>query len=130
MFDNHRVNVPIGGEIYALELFDTAGQEDYESIRQLAYPQTDVFLVCYSLVNPSSYENVSEKWVPEIQQYCPNTPFILVGTQMDLRDNPGGFNAILSKENGERLAKRLGAAKYMECSALTQVRYCLILINI
>ena len=47
----------IGGEPYTLGLFDTAGQEDYDRLRPLSYPQTDVFLVCFSVVNPSSFEN-------------------------------------------------------------------------
>ena len=51
----------IGGEPYTLGLFDTAGQEDYDRLRPLSYPQTDVFLVCYSVVAPASYENVKEK---------------------------------------------------------------------
>ena len=75
----------IGGEPYTLGLFDTAGQEDYDRLRPLSYPQTDVFLVCYSVVSPSSYENFKEKWVPEISHHCQKTPFLLVGTQIDLR---------------------------------------------
>ena len=51
----------IGGEPYTLGLFDTAGQEDYDRLRPLSYPQTDVFLVCFSVVSPSSLENVKEK---------------------------------------------------------------------
>ena len=72
----------IGGEPYTLGLFDTAGQEDYDRLRPLSYPQTDVFLVCYSVVSPSSFENVKEKWVPEITHHCQRTPFLLVGTQI------------------------------------------------
>jgi len=51
----------IGGEPYTLGLFDTAGQEDYDRLRPLSYPQTDVFLVCCSVVSPASFENVKEK---------------------------------------------------------------------
>ena len=51
----------IGGEPYTLGLFDTAGQEDYDRLRPLSYPQTDVFLVCFSVISPSSFENVKEK---------------------------------------------------------------------
>ena len=51
----------IGGEPYTLGLFDTAGQEDYDRLRPLSYPQTDVFLVCFSVVSPASFENVKEK---------------------------------------------------------------------
>merc|ERR1719187_2647882 len=77
----------IGGEPYTLGLFDTAGQEDYDRLRPLSYPQTDVFLVCLSVVSPSSFENVREKWVPEITHHCPKTPFLIVGTQIDLSPN-------------------------------------------
>jgi hypothetical protein len=71
------------------------GQEDYDRLRPLSYPQTvctfvifiysrwfqDVFLICYSLVNPASFENVRAKWFPEVSHHCPNTPIILVNTQ-------------------------------------------------
>ena len=39
----------------------STGQEDYDRLRPLSYPQTDVFLVCFSVVSPSSFENVKEK---------------------------------------------------------------------
>ena len=61
VFDPYSVTVMIGGEPYALGLFDTSGHEDYSRVRPLSYPQTDVFLVCFSVVSPSSYENVREK---------------------------------------------------------------------
>jgi len=63
----------IGGEPYTLGLFDTAGQEDYDRLRPLSYPQTDVFLVCFSVISPSSYENVKEKVCAcacAARQYC------------------------------------------------------------
>ena len=62
VFDNYAVTVMIGEEPYTLGLFDTAGQEDYDRLRPLSYPQTDVFLVCFSVVSPASFENVKEKW--------------------------------------------------------------------
>ena len=61
MFDNYTVTVDIAGEPYTLGLFDTAGQEDYDAIRPLSYAHTDVFLICFSVVSPSSLENVVEK---------------------------------------------------------------------
>ena len=51
----------IGGEPYTLGLFDTAGQEDYDRLRPLSYPQTDVFLVCFSVDNRDSFDNVETK---------------------------------------------------------------------
>lgn len=61
------VTVMIGDDPYTLGLFDTAGQEDYDRLRPLSYPQTDVFLVCFSVTSPASFENVKEKWFPEVR---------------------------------------------------------------
>ncbi|KAF7234500.1 hypothetical protein EG68_11733 [Paragonimus skrjabini miyazakii] len=128
VFDNYAVTVMVGGEPYTLGLFDTAGQEDYDRLRPLSYPQTDVFLVCFSVANPASFENAKDKWVPEIMHHCPKVPFLLVGTQTDLRDDKptisttrGNKQEYISPDRGEKLARDLKAVKYLECSALTQV---------
>ncbi|KAK1160553.1 rho-related GTP-binding protein RhoU-like [Acipenser oxyrinchus oxyrinchus] len=68
-----------------IQLCDTAGQEEFDCLRSLCYPGTDVFIVCFSVVNPSSFQNITEKWIPEIRAYSPSTPIILVGAQTDLR---------------------------------------------
>ena len=59
--DSYAVTVMIRGEPYTLGLFDTGGQEDYDRLRPLSYPQTDVFLICFSVVEPTSFVNVREK---------------------------------------------------------------------
>ena len=51
----------IGGEPYTLGLINTPGQDEYDTSRPLSYPQTDVFLVCFSVVSPASFQNVKEK---------------------------------------------------------------------
>jgi len=63
VFDNGAWTVMIGGDPYTLGLFDTTGFEDDPS-RPLFYPVADVFLVCFSVVSPSSFENVKEKVCP------------------------------------------------------------------
>lgn len=63
------------------------GQEDYDSLRPLSYPDSNVFIVCFSVVNPDSFDNVKTKWVPEIRHHCPYTPMILCGTKIDLRED-------------------------------------------
>lgn len=102
-------------------------QEEFDRLRPLAYPMTDVFVLCFSLVYPPSLDNVSEKWVPEIQHFSPKTPFVLVGTQSDLRDDPVTLEKLrktkqkpVSYEQGKKLAKSIKARAYVECSALTQ----------
>ena len=127
VFDNYAVNVMIGGEPILLGLYDTAGQEEYDRMRPLSYPEANVFLICFSTVNPSSFENVKAKWLPEVKLHCPNVPIVLVGTQMDLRDNQATLDKLaknkskpVSQEMGDRLAKELKMVKYAECSALTQ----------
>lgn len=122
-------NPRIGDEPYTLGLFDTAGQEDYDRLRPLSYPQTDVFLVCFSVTSPASFENVREKWFPEVHHHCPGVPCLIVGTQTDLRDDPSVKEKLakqrmqpVRREDGEKMARELGAVKYVECSALTQYK--------
>lgn len=112
IFDNYSVSLRIGEQNVNFLLFDTAGQEDYDQIRPLSYPQTNVFVICFSLCSYSSFQNITEKWIPEIQVYSPNTPFIIVGTMSDLRDFPQ------TKEQIEEQIFQMGGSKYIECSAL------------
>lgn len=70
------------------------------------------------------------QWVPEITHHCPKTPFLLVGTQIDLRDDPSTIEKLaknkqkpITPETAEKLARDLKAVKYVECSALTQVSH-------
>nr|KAG5693385.1 hypothetical protein BaRGS_015672 [Batillaria attramentaria] len=101
--------------------------EEYTSLRMLSYPETNVFLVCFSVVMPESMKNVEHKWVPEVRHTLPKAPILLIGTQMDLREDEATRLKLAKRrlkpvlpEDGERLAKRLGAYGYVECSALTK----------
>lgn len=117
VFDNYSANVMVDSKPIQIGLWDTAGQEDYDRLRPLSYPNTDVFLICFSLDSPTSFGNIKSKWIPEIQVHAPGVPFILVGTKLDCRDGEGKF---VTKAQGEALREELKAFKYMECSARTQ----------
>eukprot|EP00020_Sapocribrum_chincoteaguense_P005124 CAMPEP_0170747674 /NCGR_PEP_ID=MMETSP0437-20130122/9444_1 /TAXON_ID=0 /ORGANISM="Sexangularia sp." /LENGTH=183 /DNA_ID=CAMNT_0011086459 /DNA_START=171 /DNA_END=722 /DNA_ORIENTATION=+ len=117
----------IDNEPFNLGLWDTAGQEDYDRLRALCYPATDVFLVCFSVVSPTTLDNVRLKWVPELKHHCPDVPRLLVGLKTDLRTDTGALAELkaankdpISATKGTEFAKKVGAVKYLECSALTQ----------
>src|SRR5436190_5599171 len=112
VFENYitqTTHVPSGKEV-ELALWDTAGQEEYDRLRPLSYPETDLLFVCFAIDCPVSLENVMDKvrtkqnnsaafkskmkvnqrylqWYPEVLHFCPTTPIILVGLKSDLRNN-------------------------------------------
>ena len=95
----------------------------------MAYPDTDVILLCYSVARPTSMENIVNKWIPEINKFIPSAQIVLVGTQVDLRDNNTGntvpndpsMTRFISTKEGEELKHRIKAYKFIECSAFTQL---------
>jgi small GTP-binding protein len=130
VFENLNFDVHLNEKKYSLILCDTAGQEEFDRLRVLSYPLTEVFLLCFSTVMPSSFYNIKDKWVPEINFHNSKTPYILVGLQSDLKDNPMVIERLRTENEipidvhkGEKLAKAIGALKYIECSAFTQVIY-------
>jgi len=119
VFENYSTTVMIDEKPVNLSLWDTAGQEGYDRLRALSYPQTNIFLVCFAVGNKESFNNVKSKWIPEIQHHCPNIPFVLVGTKSDLRQN-NKKDEMISEDEGVAMAKDVGAVIYLECSAITQ----------
>jgi len=61
VFDNYTANTIVDGSPINLGLWDTAGSNEYNTLRPLSYPGTDVFIICFSISDPSSYENVRTK---------------------------------------------------------------------
>jgi small GTP-binding protein len=119
IFDTYSCNILLDNKPVNLGLWDTAGQEDYDRLRPLSYPHTDVFLICFSLVNRITLNSVRNKWVPEIQHYCPKATWILVGTKADLRNEDTENPSSISTLEAQQLADELGAWGYYECSART-----------
>jgi len=128
VFDNYNANAIVDGVPVNLGLWDTAGSDEYNTLRPLSYTGTDVFLICFSIFSPSSFENVIKKWFPEIRQHMDTKPpIVLVGTKVDLRNKPAALESLranneepITPEMGEQMRQEIGAYKYLECSALTQ----------
>jgi len=127
VFDNYSANVMVDGKPVNLGLWDTAGAEDYDRLRPLSYPQTDVFIIAYSVISPSSFENVKAKWYPELQHHVPDAPIILVGTKIDLLSDTATLQQLQNKglspvstSQQSSMATAIKARKSMRCSALTQ----------
>ncbi|MBN3278591.1 RHOA protein, partial [Polyodon spathula] len=143
VFENYVADIEVDSKQVELALWDTAGQEDYDRLRPLSYPDTDVILMCFSIDSPDSLENIPEKWTPEVKHFCPNVPIILVGNKKDLRNDEhtrrelakmkqvqgAGHRAgtrlnqgqePVKPEEGRDMANRIGAFGYMECSAKTK----------
>lgn len=107
-------------------LWDTAGEEDYDRLRPLSYPRTDVVLICFNVDNPVSLQNILFKWYPEIKHFCPSVPIILVATKLDLRYNREIVENLserklktVSYADGLKVSKKIKAFGYVECSAKT-----------
>jgi small GTP-binding protein len=127
VFDNLVVKVQVKNEEVSLQLWDTAGQEELENIRALSYTNTDVFMVCFSLVDPPTLANIPLKWLPELRKYLHDPRVILVGTKRDLRDNFVTPERELQERQrpidsaeGRAKSKEIKAAGYVECSAMRQ----------
>jgi len=124
VFDNRSLETTFEGKSVLLQLWDTAGQEDYDRLRPLSYPGSDVILLCYSTVNQASYEAITEKWHPEVEHYAADVPLVLVGTKLDMRNegiqdpHADEFEPI-DKAEGEELREEIGAKAFVECSAKT-----------
>lgn len=102
-----------------------AAPEEYNKLRPLIYPHTDVFFVFFSVSDPKSLSSVRERWIPEIRKHCPEAPFWLAATKIDLRDDAETNDrlaanriAVVDRALGEAMAAELGAAQYGEISSL------------
>ena len=126
VFENYVKYLTYESQAIELVLWDTAGQEDYDSIRPLSYPDTDVILLCYSMDIRESFDNILTKWHTELKWYCPKVPVVLVGLKKDLRVEASRYSDIenaneanfVSSEEGKKMAEQIGAADFLECSSL------------
>ena len=127
VFDNYEATIIVEGKEIKFSLWDTAGQEGYARIRTLSYPKTDIFILCFSVVNHPSFINVKDRWYVEIKHHCPNVPMLIVGTKSDLRTDENTLEQLkkegkvpITEAEANAMVKDLGALKFIECSSLTR----------
>eukprot|EP01083_Nonionella_stella_P059516 155727_1 len=124
--DNHWHQLVVDGQQIELGLWDTAGGEDYPRLRPLCYPQTDIFLICVSVYDEKTFKLDKDEiftdsqintmaFCQEVQELCPNTPYVFIGTKSDLRSVQKGCYSKQEMETFSNYCKALG---YAECSAL------------
>lgn len=77
--------------------------------------------MCFSVDNRDSLENIQSKWIPEVEHFCPNVPYLLIATKKDLRTDPA-FSSVgtIKHDAGKSMADNVGAYAYLECSAKTR----------
>ena len=102
-------------------------QEEFDRLRHLAYRETDIFLLCFSVVSDASFHNLKSRWLPEVQHHSPDALLILVGLKCDLREDEeylkksNDGKPAVSAEQIEEYRKQSGAAAYVETSALKKI---------
>ncbi|VDD80394.1 unnamed protein product [Mesocestoides corti] len=128
MVDMSTVRTFLGKTLTLVDFWDTPGAHNFQSIRLLAYQDTHIFAICFSVVVPESFSNVRKKWIPELKMYGPpNARFVLIGLQSDLRGDEAVNQSLHQMglesptiDQGAELAQTIGAIGYFECSSVTQ----------
>ena len=89
-------NIQLNDKIYRIQIWDTAGQENFRSITRAYYKNSVCALVVYDISNKESFNNISS-WVEDCKNQSPKTIFmVLVGNKSDLEDKRQ-----VTKEEGE-----------------------------
>ncbi|KAJ3228917.1 GTP-binding protein Rho1 [Chytriomyces hyalinus] len=135
VFDNHLVAVFLDNQVIQLALWDTAGQEDYARLRPLSYPGTDCLLVCFAIDNPTSFDNVDLQFgsisnnsfsvARRTEPLLSSSSVSIDRMQNRLAPKPRNIAQLAAQGKtpityvqGVSMAQRIGAWRYMECSAM------------
>jgi len=115
--DSYRKQVTVDGNEFLLDIFDTAGQEDFSAVRDQYMRTGDGFLCVYSVTLRNSFDEVENfhEHILRVKDLDMTVPFVLVANKCDLE-----CDRKVSKEEGEAVAKKLKCV-FMEASAKTKV---------
>lgn len=113
------------GHEFTYAPWEGSGSPKYAKQRPLGYPCSTAFIICFSVMNRASFDNVKTIYLPELQKFDKTIPIILVGNLCDQREDSNvmqqviaGGHQLVSQEDGEKLAQEISALKYFESSAL------------
>lgn len=139
IFENSQKDHKYKNQSYSLDLWDTAGQENFDRLRPLSYKGVDCFLLCFDVSNATSLDNIKFKWMKEIQQAIQDNvsnsddskgQVMLVGTKSDKRGMKSDiYKEVTSDQIAEhrrKIAENRGygenedAVPYVETCALTR----------
>ncbi|KAL5007523.1 hypothetical protein ScPMuIL_016329 [Solemya velum] len=129
-FDTYNVTYNVS-DTYKIQMsiWDTSGDTGYDRVRPLSYTDADLVVICFSVADPDSMANVVTKWFPEVREYCPVQPVLLVGCKTDLRNDMETISTLSKKDltltsydQGLKTAKTVGALVYSETSTKTSHR--------
>ncbi len=123
VIEPHKIESDFHGKKVTLEMIEFINEE-YHPKQQYAYVNISVCLVCFSVVNPRSFENVKSKWIPQALRYTSGkVPLILVGMKTELRRDPKTLQKLTEKglafvtyEQGEATARENMCIDYIEIS--------------
>merc|ERR1712137_102587 len=115
-YESYETYINIDNKSEKISIYDTVGQDDFSRTRDLIFSKVNAVLLCYSIISPTSFDNITEKWLPEIKQNNPDCRIILVATKADLREDESiltrlserGYSPITTKQ-GKTLAKSISA---------------------
>ena len=108
-------NIDHNNKVYQIQIWDTAGQEEFRSITRAYYKNAVCALVVYDISNRNSFES-SKQWIDDCKNYMDQKVIIaLVGNKCDLEDQRK-----VSKEEGQELADLYGLL-FFETSAKADV---------
>ncbi|XP_007069533.2 rho-related GTP-binding protein RhoF [Chelonia mydas] len=131
VFGKYSASFQIGGKPVQINLWNTAGQEDYDRLRPLSYTGAHVILMCFDVTSPNSFSQSSvllaSIWYPEVNHFCKGIPIMLVGCKTDLRKDEVLLRRLhedqlepITYHKAEAMAREVHAVTYLECSAKYQ----------
>lgn len=118
--------IVINNKLWSMSVWDTFGSEEHIRLRPLFFPESSVFLICFDVSSRERFEYAESQFVTEVKHHSPRVPIVLLGTKIDLRYDEivqqqlrDKNKSMVSEAEGHALAKKIGAVKYVECSAVS-----------